>query len=77
MGVDFKGGGNAEEFLGLVPILKDDMVLYQPSVEFVWHEPIYGGGAIVVLLTTKLGWNFNRRQLLRDCFKVKWRIFIC
>ena len=50
MGVDVKGGGNAEEFLGLVPILKDDMVLYQPSVEFVWHEPIYGGGAIVVLL---------------------------
>ena len=44
MGVDVKGGGNAEEFLGLVPILKDDMVLYQPSVEFVWHEPIYGGG---------------------------------
>ena len=77
MGVDVKGGGNAEEFLGLVPILKDDMVLYQPSVEFVWHEPIYDGGAIVVLLTSEVGWNFNRRQLLRDCFKVKWRIFIC
>ena len=77
MGVHVKGGGNAEEFLGLVPILKDDMVLYQPSVEFVWHEPIYGGGAIVVLLTIEVGWNFNRRQLLRDCFKVKWRIFIC
>ena len=63
MGVDFKGGGNAEEFLGLVPILKDDMVLYQPSVEFVWHEPIYDGDAIVVLLTTKLGWNFSGKNL--------------